>query len=175
VTEKRPSLAWITLLALAGGVAGVAGAIYKEAFTSPLLVAVLVGPAIEEIMKPIGVVFLLDKRPHWLRSGGHTLAMAVLGALVFATLENLTYVFVYAPQFGAGYRVFRFTVCTAMHLGATAVFGVGLGRMWRHIREKGGHFDIDVCFRYYVVAVAIHAGYNTLAMILTATGALRFS
>ncbi len=175
MTAKPPPLVWVTLLALVGGAAGVLGAMYKEATAAPMLVIVLVGPAIEEIMKPIAVVFLLDKRPHWLRGPGHTLAMAVLGALVFATLENLMYIFVYAPQFGAGYRVYRFTVCTAMHVGATGVFAVGLGKMWRHIRDKGGHFDIDVCFRYYVAAVAIHAAYNTVAVILSATGVLRFS
>jgi len=35
-------------------------------------------------------------------------------------------------------------------------------------------FDIDVIFRYYVAAVAIHAAYNTTVLILEHTDLLKF-
>lgn len=98
----------------------------------------------------------------------------MLGGLIFAVLENLLYVHVYHPDGGAGFAAYRYTVCTAMHVLASGVFGLGLAKVWRHIRQAGGSFDIDRCFRYYAAAVAIHAVYNTAALVLHLTGVLRF-
>jgi len=175
-TRPRPAAIWLYAIAALGGAAGIFGAMYKEALAGPsmMLVVVLVGPAIEEVFKPIGVIFLLDKRPGWIRRPFEPILMAAIGAAVFATLENVIYVTVYADRASAGFVAYRFIVCTAMHITASVVFGAGLAKMWRHIRRHGGHFDIDVCFRYYVVAVAIHAGYNALALTLEMTKVLRF-
>ena len=175
-TRPRPRAVWLYAIALLGGLLGTAGAMYKAALAGPTLVwvVVLVGPAIEEVFKPIGVIFLLDKRPDWIRRPLEPILMAALGAAVFATLENYMYVAVYAADRSAAFVVYRLVVCTAMHVGASAVFGLGLAKMWRHIRQRGGHFDIDVCFRYYVAAVAIHAAYNALVTVLELSGVMRF-
>ncbi len=173
-STRRPWRLWVWLIGLLGGVGGTLAAILEESTHGVWLMVVLVGPAIEEICKPIAVVFLIYKRPDWLRSRGEVVAMSLLGAAVFATLENLVYVYVYAPSVGPGFAMFRFTVCTTLHLTATAVFAVGLAKMWRKARERGGGFDIDVCFRYYVAAVVIHAGYNITVTVLNRFGLLRF-
>lgn len=174
-TLRPPPVGLVYLLGLLGGVAGVPAAAFEEIHYGPsLLVVALIGPAIEEICKPIGVVFMLDKRAHWLRSPTQVVLLTVLGAIVFATLENILYVHVGHPGGGAGFVVYRYTVCTAMHVVASTVFGLGLVRMWRHVRVHGGRFDIDVCFRYYVAAVAIHAGYNSTMILLGWTGVFRF-
>lgn len=171
---SRPPVAAIVLLGLVGGVAGVAAALYQEMLYGGFLLAVLVAPAIEEVCKPIGVILMLEKRAHWLRSGRQVVMLAVLGSLVFATLENLVYVHVYHPKGGSLFVLWRYAVCTGMHVCASAVFGVGLAKMWRHIRQTGGTFDIDHIFRYYVAAVAIHAAYNSIVVILHYAGVLRF-
>lgn len=171
---SRPPAVAIYLLGVVGGLAGTVAAIYQEFLHAFWLVVVLVGPAIEEACKPIGVILILEKFPHWLRSRKQVLLMAVLGALVFATLENLIYVHVYHPEAGTRFVALRYAVCTSVHVAATAVFGAGLAKMWRRIRETGGSFDIDVIFRYYVGAVAIHAAYNTTVVILELTELLKF-
>ena len=171
---SRPPVVAIYLLGVVGGVAGTLAAVYQELLHGVYLAVVLVGPAIEEACKPIGVILMLEKFPHWLRGRKQVLLMAVLGALVFATLENLMYVYVYHPQGGPGFVAWRYAVCTAVHVAATGVFGIGLAKMWRRIRETGGSFDIDVIFRYYVGAVAIHAAYNTTVLILGLTNVLKF-
>ncbi len=56
-----------------------------------VLLPFVVAPAIEEILKPMGVIFLLETRPHYLRSAFHVVVLCVVGALVFATLENLLF------------------------------------------------------------------------------------
>ncbi len=170
----RPPTVVIYLIAALGGVAGTIAAIWEESTRATWLMAVLVAPAIEEICKPIAIVLLLDKRPHWLRRRSEIFVLVILSAAVFATLENLLYVFAYAPDAGPDFVLWRFTVCTTLHLTASGVFGLGLGKMWEHQRTHGGRFDIDVCFRYYVVAVALHAAYNAAVMVLHLTGVLVF-
>ena len=171
---SRPPMVVVFGLGVVGGVAGVAAALYQEMLYGGLLLAVLVAPAVEEVCKPIGVIFMLEKRAHWLRSGRQVVLLAVLGSLVFATLENLMYARVYHPEGGSSFLFWRFGVCTGMHLAASAVFGVGLAKMWRHIRRTGSRFDIDHIFRYYVAAVVIHAAYNSIVMILHYVGVLKF-
>jgi RsiW-degrading membrane proteinase PrsW (M82 family) len=171
---SRPPALAVYLLGVVGGLVGTVAAVYQEVLHGVWLAVVLVGPAIEEACKPIGVILMLEKFPHWLRSRRQVLLMAALGALVFATLENLVYVHFYRPTGGPGFVAWRFTVCTGVHVAATAVFGAGLAKMWRRIRETGGSFDIDVIFRHYVAAVAIHAAYNTTVLILGFTKWLKF-
>jgi len=170
----RPPGVVILLLGVVGGAAGVLAAIYQEVLRGGLLAPILVAPAVEEVCKPIGVLFILEKRPHWLRSRTHVVLLAALGALVFATLENLIYIHVYHPEAPAGFVLFRYTVCTGVHLAASTIFAVGLAKMWRHIRRTGGGFDIDVCLWHYAGAVALHAAYNALVILLHLVKVLRF-
>ena len=171
---RRPPVVVIFLLGIVGGLAGTLAAVLKELTHGGLLPAVLAAPAIEEICKPIGVVLILEKRSHWFRSKVQVVLMVALGALVFATLENLMYVHVYNPSGGPGYVVWRYTVCTTMHLAASTIFGLGLARMWQRMRQKGGGFDIDVCLWYYAAAVILHAAYNAIVIILELAKVLRF-
>ena len=171
---SRPPTPVIYLLGIVGGVAGILAAVYQELLHGGLLAPVLVGPAIEEACKPLGLIFMLEKRPHWLRSRAEVVVMAVLGALVFATLENVMYVHVYHPDGGAGFVAFRYTVCTGMHLAASAIFGLGLAKLWQHMRREGGGFDIDRCLWYYAGAAVLHGAYNGTVILLEHAEVLKF-
>jgi len=164
----------ICLLGVVGGLAGVLAAIYQELVQGQLLTAVLIGPAIEEASKPIGVLLILARRPHWFRTRREIIFLAMMGAAIFATLENLLYIHVYHPEGGADFVMFRYTVCTTLHLVATAVLAVGLAKLWRQMHREGIGFDIDRCMWYYVAAIAIHSAYNITVTILSALGLLEF-
>lgn len=175
----RPSAPIVWLIALLGSIGGTLAALLETsayAMQRPMgvLLLVVVAPAVEEICKPLALVFLLDKRPRWLRSRAEILVLAGLSGLIFASLENLLYLFWSHPDGGTGFVLWRLTVCTGLHLATSTVFGFGLAAMWRHILARGGHFDIDVCFRYYLAATILHGSYNGLMLILTWTGVLRF-
>jgi RsiW-degrading membrane proteinase PrsW (M82 family) len=169
----------VWLIAIVGSVGGVGAAFINNSTISMdptvgILLFVVAAPAVEEICKPLAIVFLLDKRPHWFRGSTEIIVLAACSALVFATLENLLYIFVNNPDGSASFVTFRLTICTALHMLASTVFGFGLAKMWRHIQDKGGHFDIDICFKYYVAAVIIHGAYNGLVMTLALSGVLNF-
>ncbi len=176
---ERPRTPVVWLIAIIGSVGGVVAAMVNNTtmMFNPMfgiLLFVVAAPAVEEICKPLAIVFILDKRPHWFRGPTEIVIMAACSALVFATLENLLYIFVNNPGGPASFVIYRLTVCTALHMTASTVFGFGLAKMWKHIRNKGGHFNIDVCFKYYVAAAIIHGAYNGIAVLLTLSGILEF-
>ncbi len=164
----------VYFLALLGGVVGAAAACYQNSLYASGLVVVLVAAVVEEMCKPIALIVMLDKRPRWFTGTTEIVILGLISAMVFASLENLLYIFVIAPGKSAFYAVFRFTVPTALHMTATGIFSVGLAKAWRIGRQRGRRFDIDTCFRYYLIAVAIHAVYNVVAVILFMTGILHF-
>jgi len=176
MAQSGPPAVLVYLLGVLGGLAGIVAACFEEMRQGigGLLLVTVVGPAVEEVCKPLGVIFLLDKRPGWLKSPARIVMMVVLGAATFAVLENLLYIHFYHPLATAGFIVWRHAVCTSVHVGASTIFSLGLVRMWKHIRRHGGHFDIDVCFPYYVAAVAVHAAYNVAMVILQRTGVVSF-
>jgi len=174
-TQVPPARLYVYLLALVGSIGGVLAAIIEEARAgTPLLLGVVIAPAVEEVCKPIAVIFMLEKRPHWLRSRGEVVFLSILGAAVFATLENLLYTHVHHPEGGWDYIAWRYGVCTSMHVVASAVMGYGLARAWQHIQTTGKKFSIEKCLWYYVAAGIIHGVYNGTVTVLELTGVLDF-
>ena len=158
-------------LALAGGVFAILGAFIEEMRGGAgILLAVVVAPVIEEVLKPSGVIWVLEKRPHYLRSRVHVVALCVVGALVFATLENLVYLYVYAPGGGAGFARFRLLVCTGLHVTASAVVGMGLGRQLLQMRRDGSDFDLERSLPFLIAAIVLHGAYNAAVSILEMVG-----
>lgn len=169
-----PPMPVVYLLGILGSFGGIVAAMIDEVAHATPLLGILLAPAIEEICKPIAVIFMLEKRPHWLRSPRHVIALSLLGAGIFATIENLMYIHIYHPNPSTEFILWRYGVCTALHLVASGVMGVGLARALGRIRTEGASFSVDLCLRYYIAAVAIHAAYNTTVTILSAVGVLKF-
>lgn len=174
--RPRPRLLLAYLAAMVGGVVGIPAAVLQEmrTYSGLWLGAIVVAPLVEEIVKPIGVMFVMEKRFHWLRSRRQVVAMAALGALVFATLENLMFIHVYCPEAGAAFVAWRYIVCTALHVSATTIMGLGLARCWLRMKRRGEKFRIKGLLWPYLAAAGLHAGYNATALILVKTGVLSF-
>ena len=172
----RPRVLLTYLVAMVGGVVGIPAAIIQESqlFSGLWLGAIVIAPLVEEVAKPVGVMFIMEKRFHWLRSGRQVVAMAALGAVAFATLENLMFIHVAHPDPSAAYVAWRYLVCTPLHVGASIIFGLGLARTWRRMRRTGGRFSIEGLLRPYLAAVGLHAAYNTTVLILEKSGVLPF-
>jgi len=163
-------------LAVLGGFFAVVGAFIEESRGASPLLVILLAPTIEEVLKPSGVIWIFEKRPHFFLSAGHVVLLCVVGALVFATLENLLYIYVYLPGSAVaaaergGFIRFRFLVCTALHVTCSAIMGVGLARQLRRIRKEGVEFDMERSLPYIITAIAIHAQYNLAVTILESAG-----
>lgn len=161
-------------IALVGALFGVLAAIYEQTFGGHSLALFVAGPVIEECVKPMGVIWLLEYRPRWLSASWQVVALAALSGLVFATIENLVYIHIYVPDGTPFFQAFRWIVCTALHVGCCTVFGLGLARNWRLILARGGGFQIDSAFAWFVAAAVIHGAYNFSVTVLQVSGVLTF-
>ncbi len=156
----------ITLgLALLAGPFAVAGALFfaQPATTVGLVATVIMAPVIEEILK-IGVALLaFERRPYWFTSGAQLFVLVLVSALCFATVENLLYLNVYIQQPSDTIILWRWTVCTALHLGATGLAGLGLLRVFQVSRATLSPPDASLGAPMFAAAIALHAAYNGTA------------
>ncbi len=152
------------LIALAGGLFGIIGAIYTEALHGSLLVAFVGAPIIEEAVKPSGVYFLLFKWPTVLRSRVYTAFLSGLGGVSFALIEDLMYLHVYFPTHSPQLAVWRYTVCVALHGTASFIAGFGINKkLVAAVRGDIRFLAFDK--RYFIAAMALHSLYNILITI----------
>jgi len=158
-------------LMLAAGPWAVLGAIYGSGVSlSSIIAIVLAAPIVEEVMKSAATLTVLERRPYLFQSPVQILLCCAGAGLAFATLENLLYIYVYIPGgTGApatpGIQAWRWTVCTALHTGCATVTGMGLVRIWRDVWERRARPRLTLGSHYLTTAIAIHAVYNSLALV----------
>lgn len=85
-------------------------------------------------------------------------------ALVFAIVENLLYSFVYIENPSSEVLWWRWTACTAMHMAASGLSGVGLVRAYnRGLRaNQSPRFVWE--WPWLAGAIAMHMAYNLTAV-----------
>lgn len=158
---------WLVVIGLAiiGGPFAILGAIssFNSGTMVGLLAVVVVGPMLEEFLKAGATMITLERHPYLFRYVWQ-IPLAVAGsALGFATVENLLYLGLYIDQPSASIVLWRWTVCTALHVGCSLIAGMGLMRMLRQARVEGAPPRTAAAFPYIVAAITVHGAYNLLA------------
>ncbi len=152
---------------IGGGAVSTIFAFFKELpfLLIPFISAVIVAPLMEELLKPMGVFHLLNKHAKLLPSRGFVAFLGALSGLTFATLENLLYLYVYFPNHTAEFAIFRFTVCTTVHVVCSAIVGWGAGAQLEELKQgdEETFFDLEKSMGWLVTAILLHAAYNTFA------------
>ena len=135
---------------------------------------VVIGPVIEEVLKPFGVVVLLEKGALYLRSKSHVFWLCITSGLVFSLIENLLYTYVYLlpyfkyPHLYMETLIYRYTVCILLHIFTTSIMAIGLMRQFDVVKKNKGKFALENITPYIVIAASIHGSYNFLALLLSA-------
>lgn len=164
-----PLFAWsvCVFLAVVGGIWAIAGTFVSASVASifPILSVVVIGPSIEEVMKITAVAVVLERRPYLFPHALVLVAAVAASALTFAVVENLLYIRVYVDEPTPAFVRWRWTVCTAMHVGATLIAGLGLRRMWQNSRKAFTKPVMADAFPYIVAAAVFHGGYNLFAFL----------
>ena len=150
---------WAVLAALAGTTAlGFVGLF-------DLWRTVVLGPAVEEVMKIAAVAVIVEVRPYLFRRVEQLWAATIGAAVLFAAIENVLYLVFTLPNPTVSYSVWRWTVCVGIHVGCTMVATRGLIDVWqtsitelRQPRLAGG-------MRALAVAVIIHGSYNAMVIL----------
>lgn len=163
----------VTLAVLSAGVLAVAGTFigtYLQQVSGGIMGIVVFGPTIEEVMKVFAVVWILERKPWLLPNRAAVIVAALAGALGFAVIENLIYVHVYIPDPTPQIIVWRWTVCTTLHVAATGITTVGLVRLWKRAMTRFVPVQLPMAFPYLVGAIVLHGAYNAFALLLDLTG-----
>ncbi len=131
---------------------------------------ILFGPIIEEMLKQAGMVYLLEKKPYRLFASWQFVFSAIVAALTFASIENLLYIHLYSrattirnPEL---YALFRWTVCTSLHVTCSIIASLGLIRVWRKQLADGKNADLSPAYPFFAAAMCLHGFYNLSASLL---------
>ena len=88
---------------------------------------------------------------------------------MFATIENLVYIHLYARLGGvadvARLAEFRWAVCTPLHVGCSLIASVGLMRAWVRHQAAGRPLELSDAFGWFALAIGVHGLYNFVAAI----------
>jgi RsiW-degrading membrane proteinase PrsW (M82 family) len=175
--DRAPAYQYVlcVLLAIVGGLLGILGAIIQEvqSTTTYILLPFLGAPIIEEALKPSGIYLALLWWPRAMRSQIFTALLCALSGLVFGIIESFVYVTLYVEDPSDEFIVFRFSVPLGLHVACSYLVGLGLNQ---HVIDwAAGRSKLPRASRnYFIAAVALHATYNTIAVILSLSGVLDF-
>jgi len=176
-TSYAVSFFCVLLAGLAGGGFAVLGAflIYLVTPTASDIEAVsivIIAPVSEEILKQLGIIYLLEFKPYRVRARWQIFLAGFLAALVFASLENLIYTNVYVQPEDvrdfAAFVQFRWIVCTSLHVLCTLITSIGLGLVWERLHRRHETMDLQVAYPFFLVAMVLHGAYNFSALMVEA-------
>jgi len=174
--EADAGLSWLTVagLALVAGPFAVFAAFLKTSALCFAVGAVIIAPLVEELGKVAAPLMLLECKPYRFVSAVQPVLVCVASGLVFAVIENLLYLHVYVQHPGSAFALWRWTVCTALHVGCSLIAGLGLRRIWIVSRATFTHPDVSKSAPYFITAMALHGAYNAAALVLQQTHVLSF-
>ena len=157
----------IPLLMVVSGFAAIVCTLIKGGGGSMALAIAVLAPVVEETSKIIMPAMVLEKRPWRFSSAAELLLVCAFSGLVFATIENLLYIFVYIPkdQLTIGILLWRLSVCTLLHVSCASISGLGLGRAWHAARDNRSLAEISRAAGFVVAAMVLHGLYNLGALI----------
>ncbi|MEM1445893.1 MAG: PrsW family glutamic-type intramembrane protease [Planctomycetota bacterium] len=160
---------WTTFwVALLGGPWAVLGALLTT--WGGLWAVVLIAPVVEEAMKIALIAWVIEKCPYRFRRRSQLVLAALGSGLAFATIENVLYLFVYIPDPSPEIIAWRLVVCTALHVGCTAVAAVGAVRAWDRVMQHRRPAAVPVDLAWLGLAIGLHAAYNTAVTFAELTG-----
>ena len=152
------------LIAAAGGVLGVLGAVIQEWSYGSLLVAFVAAPMIEEVMKPSGVYLLLVRWPQVLTSRIYTALLAAVGGLFFAIIENIVYLQFYFPEHTQTLVVFRYSACLTTHVVCSFILGFGINQ--KLLASVRGEIPLlKGNKKFFFIPMIIHSLFNIMVML----------
>lgn len=172
--ETSIGFTWLLTLGivLVAGVFGVLGALFfgpGSLFNQVLSICVF-GPLTEEVVKIALVFWVVEKRPYLFSNTLQILLCGFAGGLLFAVIENFIYLNIYIPNPSPEIVQWRWTICVALHTGCSSLAALGMSRIWGQTMVTRSKPDITLGANFLILAVVIHAFYNTLMVLMSVAG-----
>ena len=151
------------LVALAAGPWSILGALAAQMTSnhrSQVLLACIVAPVSEEIMKAAASLWVIEKRPFLFSSKSQILLAAAISGLCFAAIENVMYLNVGLRAPTPGLAAWRWTICTMLHVTCAMIAGLGLAKVWHHTMTQYQRPQLSLATPYFFAAMILHGLYN---------------
>ncbi len=171
--RTSPAGSWLLTMALAAaaGPLALVGALWGSGQTIfSLLSIVLFTPIVEETMKAAVAFYVVEERPYLFRSPTQIVVCVLTGAFVFAAVENLLYLNIHVRDASAALVQWRWTVCVALHVCASALAAIGLVRVWNDVWRRPGKARIALAGPWLIAAMILHGTYNAAAVVMDVVG-----
>lgn len=171
-TYSRSRLATISILAgTAGGIFAVVGCFLGgNSSAYGILLIIAVAPFLEECLKQSGMIYLLEKKAHFVRYQWQFFVCAFFGGAAFAVIENFIYRYIYLrklPQDELELTMtIRWTMCVFLHISCTMISAMGLRRVWLIKSSKSPFANLQHALSYFLIATAVHGTYNAFAVVI---------
>jgi len=115
-------------------------------------------------MKTAAAMCVVERKPYLFRGPGQTMLCILAAAAAFAGVENFLYLSVYIPHPRPAQVFWRWSVCLPLHVGCTAIAGMGVARVWPDLWARRARPRLTVAFPYLVAAIVVHGAYNAFAV-----------
>lgn len=151
------------LVAVAAGPWSILGALAYQmgaGRSNAIILACVIAPISEEVMKAAASLWVIEKRPYLFSSKNQILIAAAISGLCFAAIENVMYLNMGMQAPTPGIAAWRWTVCTALHTSCALVAGIGLGKVWEHTMTTQTRPVISLATPYFITAMLLHGIYN---------------
>lgn len=159
----------LAAIVIAGGPFAVIGTFFSQMIPT-FLGPIIVGPTIEEIMKISLILLVVETKPYLVRRQDEIAFAAFAGALGFAFIENLLYLKVYIPNPTLEIEIWRWTICTLLHVTCTLVASRGVIAVWRATDEQKRAPTAQLMYRPVLLAIVIHGAYNAIVTLAGIAG-----
>ena len=126
--------------------------------------SVLMAPPVEEVMKVVTAAILIERMPYLIRKRSQLLLIGLGSGLGFAVIENVLYLTVYITSPSLALILWRWIVCTALHVSCTYIATRGLIQVWERTVREGRPPRIGLAARALTTAMIIHGTYNAGAI-----------
>jgi len=163
-TSEEKTWMITAVAAMLGGVWAVLAAMWNNSTVggSMLFVAVIFAPVIEEIMKVALAAWIVEIKPYLFKHERQVRIAIIASGAMFGILENIYYSLVVLPAVGApeSMYLFRWIVCTALHITTTIVSSIGVAKVWREATVNLREPNLDSAYPWLIAAMVLHGLYN---------------
>jgi len=158
----------VILTALFAALMAVPGA-FLLSLGDPVAILVM-APAMEEALKILAVVLLVDAKPFLIRRGTQIWVAAIMSAIAYAVVHNATSfsLFITAPPLGL--ILGRWIGGPVLHAACTAIAASGVVAAWQMADHEGRRLKLSKAARSVCIAIILHAGLNALLFFWGAGG-----
>lgn len=168
-TSDLKALGVLLLLFLAGGPLAIVGAFFSQSAWG-VMAPVVIGPAVEEMLKIGLILVIVETRPYLIRRENDIILAAIASSLGFAVLENFLYLHVYVSSPSIGLEMWRWSICTLLHVTCSIIACQGVIAVWRGVDEQKSAPLMRLMYRPVLIAIVVHAGYNATVMLAAFSG-----